>query len=389
MSAETDLAIVGAGPYGLAIAAHLRAQRIAFRIFGRPLHSWRAQMPKDMFLKSEGFASDLYDPEGEFTLKRFCMERGLEYADDNWPVPLETFTAYGVAFQQRLVPEVEERAVVEVQWTGQGFRIELDDGEIVTARRVVIAVGLSDFRQVPAELAALPEHVFSHAADHRDLDKFKGRDVAVIGGGSSAFDIVASLRKSGATARLVARRTQLKWNMPVEKRQWGWTPSSGLGGGWRNCFFERAPMVFRCLPQDARLQIVRRWLGPAGGWPSRKYVEQSPLFLGQQLRGAEYDGAKVTLHLSNHSGIRSTLTTDHVIAATGYKVDLRRAEFLSDEIKANVRCADHTPVLSQNFESSVPDLYFVGLASANTFGPVMRFLLGARHTARRITRHVA
>jgi len=158
--------------------------------------------------------------------------------------------------------------------------------------------------------------------------------VAVIGGGSSAFDIVASLRKSGATARLVARRTQLKWNMPVEKRQWGWTPSSGLGGGWRNCFFERAPMVFRCLPQDARLQIVRRWLGPAGGWPSRKYVEQSPLFLGQQLRGAEYDGAKVTLHLSNHSGIRSTLTTDHVIAATGYKVDLRRAEFLSDEIKA-------------------------------------------------------
>jgi hypothetical protein len=147
--------------------------------------------------------------------------------------------------------------------------------------------------------------------------------------------------------------------------------------------------VFRCLPQEARISIVRRWLGPAGGWPARKYVEQSPVLLGQTLRGAAYRNGGVELRLVSHDGRERTVTTDHVIAATGYKVDLRRLEFLGDDLKSRLRTVENTPILSPNFESSVADLHFVGLAAANTFGPVMRFLLGARYTARRLTRHFA
>jgi thioredoxin reductase len=249
---------------------------------------------------------------------------------------------------------------------------------------------LSDFRRVPAELAGLPPDVFSHSAEHHDLSGFKGRDVSVIGGGSSALDVVASLRAAGAHARLVARRPALKWNMPVEARRWPrWYPTSGLGDGWRNAFFEHAPMVFSYLPQETRMHIVGRWLGPAGGWPARRAVEQGPVLLGQALRGAEYRDGRVRLRLSGRDGRDTVVTTDHVIAATGYKVDLRRLGFLGEDLRVNLSMADHTPVLSPNFESSVPDLYFVGLAAANTFGPVMRFLLGARYTARRLTRHLS
>ena len=390
MSTFTNVAIIGAGPYGLSIATHLRASGIEFRIFGSPLRAWRSQMPKDMFLKSEGFASNLYDPQGDLTLERFCKESGLGYSHHDSPVPLDTFAAYGVAFQQRLVPDLEDELVIALRRVPEGFHLTLDNGETLTARRVIVAVGLSDFRQIPAQLAGLPPEVLTHSAEHYDLSGFKGRDVSVIGGGSSALDVVASLRACGAHARLVARRPAIKWNMPVKLHPWQrWYPASGLGGGWRNAFFEHAPMVFRYLPQETRMGIVRRWLGPAGGWPARQAVEQGPVLLGHSLRSAEYRDGRVHLRLFDHNGRETVIPTDHVIAATGYKVDLRRLGFLASEIRSGLQMAEYTPILSPNFESSVPDLYFVGLAAANTFGPVMRFLLGARYTARRLTRHFA
>src|SRR5271157_3631625 len=101
-----EAAIIGTGPYGLSIAAYFRRLGIPYRIFGRPMESWRSHMPKGMMLKSDGFASNIYDPAGEFTLKQFCLARGIEYADMGIPVRLETFSAYGLAFRDRLVPDL-------------------------------------------------------------------------------------------------------------------------------------------------------------------------------------------------------------------------------------------------------------------------------------------
>src|SRR6202021_3804892 len=93
-------AIIGAGPYGLSIAAHFRRRGITFRIFGKPMDSWVAHMPKGMMLKSDGFASNIYDPENRFTLKQFCADRNIPYADMGLPVTLDTFSKYGVAFRE-------------------------------------------------------------------------------------------------------------------------------------------------------------------------------------------------------------------------------------------------------------------------------------------------
>jgi hypothetical protein len=120
-----EVAIIGAGPYGLSIAAHLRGLGVKFRIFGRPMDSWIAHMPEGMMLKSEGFASNIYDPGSDFTLKRFCAEQNISYSDTGVPVRLETFAAYGLAFKERMVPELEDKLVVGLDRFSGGFVLRL------------------------------------------------------------------------------------------------------------------------------------------------------------------------------------------------------------------------------------------------------------------------
>jgi cation diffusion facilitator CzcD-associated flavoprotein CzcO len=384
------VAVIGAGPYGLSIAAHLRARGVDFRIFGIPMHSWRAQMPAGMLLKSEGFASSLSDPGGRFTLKDFCARSGLAYGDAGCPVPLETFTAYGLAFQRQLVPDLEEKKVAALDRSPHGFDIRMEDGETVAARRVVIAVGIQYFSYVPADLAHLPAEFLSHSSDHHDLSSFKGRDVIVIGGGASALDLAVALHEAGAGVRLVARRTRLMWTLPASRASWKrWYPKCGLGPGWRNRFYEYAPMLFRRIPPQTRLEIVRTWLGPSGAWPIKHRIERMPLLLGHTPRSAEIRDGRVLLRVAGRDGEERTLVTDHIVAATGYRVDVRRLSFLSEGLRSELRSFEYAPMLSADFQSSVPGLYFAGLAAAFTFGPSMRFVLGARYTARRLAGQLA
>ena len=200
-------AIIGAGPYGLSVAAHLRRRGVSFRIFGRPMDSWVAHMPKGMMLKSDGFASNIYDPESAFTLEKFCAERGIEYADAGTPVRLETFAAYGLAFKDRMVPELEDKLVANVHRERDGFELQLADGETFQAHAVVLAVGITHFDYVPESLAHLPQEFLSHSARHREVEPFRGRDVVVIGGGSSAMDLAGLLHEAGAQVELVSRRS--------------------------------------------------------------------------------------------------------------------------------------------------------------------------------------
>jgi hypothetical protein len=393
MRTDTDVVIVGAGPYGLSIAAHLRQRGVDHRIIGTPMHSWLAQMPKGMFLKSEGFASDLFDPERYFTLRRFCAEQGIDYADVGVPVRLDTFCAYGLAFQKRLVPHLQNKALVTLGRCRDVFRLQLDDGETFTARRVVLALGVGHFRHVPAQLGHLPEQHFSHSADHHDLERFRGRDVTVVGGGSSAIDLAALLHEAGASVHLVARRpeidihTKMAWPRPLWDRLIN--PMTGIGPSWRYRFYTDAPLLFRYLPEASRLRKVRDHLGPAGGWFMRdRVIGRFPMLLGHRPCSAELYNGGVRLRLVSCDGTEQLLATEHVIAATGFKVDLRRLRFLSPEILAQLSMVDHTPILSSLFQSSVQGLYFVGPATANSFGPVMRFAVGAGFTARRITRHL-
>jgi hypothetical protein len=255
---------------------------------------------------------------------------------------------------------------------------------------VVVAVGFTYFSHVPAAIAHLPPALYSHTSENSDFRRFTGLDVTVIGAGASALDAVALLYDAGAHVRLIAGAQSLTFNIPEPRPWWKeWYPTSGIGVGWRNQFYERGPMLFRRLPYPLRRSLVRSAQPPAGGFPVKERVEQVPLLLGATLRCARYCQGRVQLRLLCADGEECTVTTDHVIAGTGYRVDLRRLGFLSGQLRPRLRTVDFTPILSGDFQSSVRGLYFVGLAAANTFGPSMRFLLGARYTARRLASHLA
>lgn len=390
-----DVAIIGAGPYGLSIAAHLKARRVDFRIFGSPMEFWLKHMPKGMHLKSEGFASSLYDPGSTFTLQHYCNEQGLPYADIGTPVPLEVFSAYGLEFQKRFVPELENEWVTSVRRLASGFQVTLGNGETFTARRVVVAVGLTYYEYLPPELASLPAKFVTHSSKHSTVDHFKGREVAIVGAGASAVDLAALLHQAGASVEVIARVSKVRFHDPPDNLNPSWldrlrTPVTGIGPGWKLFMCVNAPLVFRQMPEKFRLDKVRRILGPAPCWFTKEQVVGKVGFhLGVTIAGATAQNGRVSLQLTDKAGTQKTVTADHVIAATGYKTDVKRLSFLDNDILSGMRYVENTPALSSNFESSVHGLYFVGISSANTFGPMLRFAYGARFAAPRISGHLA
>jgi cation diffusion facilitator CzcD-associated flavoprotein CzcO len=349
-------------------------------------------MPKGMRLKSEGFASSLYDPDSTFTLASYCKEKSVPYADTGLPVPLETFSSYGIEFQRRFVPQVEEKMVVSLQRCARGFRIQLDDGEVTFFQKVVVAVGLSHFAYVPPMLRRLPDEFVSHSSDHPSLDHFKGREVTVVGAGASALDIAALLHQAGVLVQVVARKPFIHFHDPPNSRtrlERLRRPMTGIGPGWRLFLCANAPWLFRHMPERFRLDRVRKILGPAPGWfIKEQVVGKVPLNVGMDIIGVNLENGRVKLELKNGDAGHA-IKTDHVIAATGYRVDLRRLPFIDKSDLEQIRSVEHTPVLSPNFESSVPGMYFVGTAAANSFGPLLRFAFGAKFTANRVSRHLA
>jgi thioredoxin reductase len=394
VAAPIDIAIIGGGPYGLSIAAHLRERGAVFRIFGTPLQTWREHMPKGMALKSDGFASNLSAPGGPNSLGDYCARRDLPYHHTEIPVPLATFIDYGLDFQQRQVPSLEERTVTALDGAPDGFRLQLDNGEIIEARNVVVAIGITHFEHRPDALTGLPSDLASHSAAHHDLNAFRGRDVTVLGAGSSAVDLAALLHEAGASTRLVARGPQLLFSLePDDGGASLWRqlrhPPSGIGPGLRSRFYTDAPGLFRRLPSCLRLKIVQRHLGPSSPWRlKQRVIGRVEVLLGYQLKSAQARNGRVQLTFETVGGV-ATLETDHVIAATGYRPDLRRLPFLDSHLRDKLRAVAHTPVLSAHFESSVPGAYFVGPIAANTFGPLMRFMHGSEFAARRICGRLA
>jgi thioredoxin reductase len=392
---KCDVAIVGAGPYGLSIAAHLRARGVDFRICGHPMHTWLAHMPKGMRLKSEGFASSLSDPGSTFTLKAYCKEKGIAYAKIGLPVPLDVFSAYGLEFQRRFVPDLKDQLVNFLKRTSDGFQLRLEDGELIFARRVVMAVGLTHYVSMPPMLSALPDEFATHSSRHNTVDRFKGREVLIVGAGASALDLAALLHEAGAVVQVVARKPAIRFHDPPDNLEPSFldqlrTPVTGIGPGWKLFWCTNAPLIFRLMPQEFRFDKVKRILGPAPCWFIKEQVDgKIPLNVGVEVTEAKIEAGRVHLQLTDRAGSRKTLIADHVIAATGYKVDLRRLTFMDSSLQSGVQSADHTPVLSSNFESSIPGLYFVGASAANTFGPLLRFAYGAEFTARRLSRHLA
>lgn len=393
-----DVVVVGAGPYGLSIAAHLRKAGLGVRVFGDLMASWRRHMPAGMYLKSTPDASSLSAPTPGSTIFDYCAAIGSEALDKEDAIPIDLFIDYGLWFANRHIPDVEPETVVALRRAGGDFEVQLSSGEEIRTETVVVACGVIPYAYTPPELLALAPDgpssngVLSHTAQHAELSGFSGRRVAVVGGGQSALESAALLAESGADVHVLVRGAEVLWGKvpeaaPATRMHRLVKPPSALGEGWSARSLSGAPGLVRYLPARARLALVKSVLGPSGAWWLRDRVEgHVDIRAGVTVHSASAlpGGGGVRLALASRNGGGDALEVDHVLAATGYRVGLDALGFLSPELRTSLRCVAGSPLLNASFESSVPGLYFSGLTAAATFGPLLRFVHGSDFAARRI-----
>jgi thioredoxin reductase len=393
------IVVIGAGPYGLSVTAHLRGRGVETRVFGRVLDTWRNHMPEGMLLKSAPSASSLSDASARTTIGAYKLGTGAPPYREHDIVSRADFVAYGEWFAAREVPDVEDARVVRVARTHDGFEVELDTGEHVPATSVIVAVGIMPFAYTPPSLANLADGapaldaLCSHSSQHRDMQRLAGRRVAIIGAGQSALELATLCHEAGGDPTVIARRPRLLWGGPPEEStrriDLRRKPSSPLGPGYSLRACSSGAGFVRYLPSNARLALVRRVLGPSGAWWLRDRFEGIvPVRTGSQVVNAIPDGEGVTLELQTLEGTPDKLEVDHVIAATGYRVNVDAIDALDPRLRSGIRRVAGAPALGPTFESSVPGLYFAGQSAAATFGPLMRFVAGTDFAARRIANAV-
>ncbi|HEY6258402.1 MAG TPA: NAD(P)-binding domain-containing protein [Xanthobacteraceae bacterium] len=382
---DCEVAVIGAGPYGLAVAAHLRSAAISTRVFGRPVSFWRENMPKGMRLRSPWIATHIADPGKRFSLDAYARQVALTPRDQ---LPLEQFVQYGEWFQRQAIPDLDTRKVKRVESAAGGFRLLLDDDEAVHARRVVVAMGLAQQELRPPPFAGVERARVSHACEHASLDKWRGQRVAVIGRGQSACESAALLRQGGAEVDLICRG-EVHWIgvAPEEaerERDWGWwlrelLQSPSAVGPFPWSWLNELPGVERRLPGALRSWIAARSLRAAATrWVDLAGVQ---VLAGRSIRGVSAQGRTVAVELDD--GARSY---DHVLLGTGYRIDIAKLGVLSGELIAKIARSGGSPVLGAGFESSVPGLHFAGASAVESYGPLMRFIAGAGYAARSVTR---
>jgi hypothetical protein len=390
MSSE-EVLIIGAGPFGLSISAHLRALGVQHMIVGRPLDTWHDHMPKGMNLRSEPYGSDMAAPQRGYDVGAYCASHGLDFVARLGPLSLERFLEYGDWYVQSLVPDVLDYTVTEITAVDGGFRVAFAEAESVLARSVVVATGVRPYRYLPGEFRALPSDLVSHTIDHKDLSVFKGRRVAVVGIGQSATETAALLHEEGADVRMIGRGPGINWLTPNPARLSPLghirRPSNKLCEGW-HCEFWNTPELFRWLPLEMKITKTRTVLGPAASWwLKERVVGKVDVLCGHRVQSATpHEGG---LRLSLDGPTVDMLDVDHVIAGTGFRMDLARLPFLPEEVRARIYTVNGYPVLSRVGESTVPGLYFTGAPSAFSLGPSVRFIAGTHNVAARLAKTLA
>jgi cation diffusion facilitator CzcD-associated flavoprotein CzcO len=381
------VAVVGAGPYGLAAAARLRAvDGLSVRVFGEPMSFW-AGMPAGMLLRSAWDACHIGFPSGELTLDAYRAHSGERFGK---PVPLDAFIDYGRWFARLAVPALDTRRVSYVERLADGeFRLRLEDGETIRAGRVVIAAGIESFASRPAVFDELSPELVTHSSEHTDLSVFADRRVLVVGGGQSALESAALIHEAGGKVEVIARTEQLVWlrGGSIQRRLGRLKPllyaqtDVGPAGLSR---LVALPALFTSLPRDLQAKLAYRAIRPAGARWLVDRLTDVPLHTGHTVTSAR----------STHSGVHLTLQdgthheADHIILGTGYKIDATQYQFLAPHLTANLKHTGGYPILGPGMESSIPGLHFLGAPAARSHGPTMRFVSGSWHASAQLANHL-
>jgi thioredoxin reductase len=385
--AHCDVAVIGAGPYGLSAGVHLNAKGITARVFGEPMEFWAHKMPEGMLLRSPRVASSLSDPDRAFTLEAY---EAVSKKEACAPVPLDTFVEYGRWFRHQLGSDLDQRTVLRVDRDHPGFRLTLQDGEEIRSTSVVIAAGIGPFRKKPAVFEKLSPQQAIHCYEGREVRKYAGKRVAVIGAGQSALESAALLHETNAQVEVIVRESSLRW---IGMHSWlhNLGPVSSLlysshdVGPVGISRLVAYPKLVSYVPLSLRDRIRTRAVRAAGArWlPAR--LATVKITTGRSVSLASTSGGEVALKLDDGSERR----VDHVVLGTGYQVDISRYDFLPQELTRDIKQFDGYPKLASGFRSSVPGLHFIGATAARSFGPLLYFVAGTEFASRELAAHLS
>jgi cation diffusion facilitator CzcD-associated flavoprotein CzcO len=389
---KLDVTILGAGPYGLSAGAHLRQVKgLDVRVFGESMSFWDRNMPLGMILRSAWTATTIADPRHLWTLDAYKAASGNHLSA---PVPLDRFIQYGQWYQRQAVPDLDLRKIARIESDAKGFHLTLEDGEILYSRRVVIAAGIGSFARRPQEFANLPPSLVSHASEHRDLRRFAGQRVLVIGSGQSALESAALLHEGGAEVEVIGRSQNIHWLQ-------GWASTTlhyRLGSFTKRLLYAPTdvgpavlsqlmarPDLLRMLPRALQTKLWKRAVRPAGARWLVSRLRDVPIRLGRTVASVILVGERVQVRLDDGS----ERSVDHILLGTGYKVDISKYEFLAPQLAESIRQVNGYPLLQNGLETSVPGLHMLGAPAAWSFGPLMQFVSGTHYASRSLTRCIA
>jgi hypothetical protein len=386
-SAHCDVAVIGAGPYGLSAGVHIKAKGLAVCVFGEPMEFWASKMPEGMLLRSPRIASNLSDPD------RACTLEAYEAASNKAPcapLPLDTFVEYGRWFRHQLGSDLDPRNVLRVDREQAGFRLTLQDGEEIRSTSVVVAAGIGPFKRKPPVFQNLSPEQAMHCYEGRDVRKFAGKRVAVIGAGQSALESAALLHEANAQVEVIVRESHVRW---IGMHSWlhHLGPISSLlysshdVGPLGISRLVAYPKVVSHVPLKVRDKIRTRAVRAAGARWLPERLSAVEIVTGRTVSNASVVGDEVALKLDDGSDRR----VDHVLLGTGYQVDISRYDFLPPELTRDIKQFDGYPKLARGFRSSVPGLHFIGATAARTFGPLLYFVAGTEFASRELVSHIS
>jgi NADPH-dependent 2,4-dienoyl-CoA reductase/sulfur reductase-like enzyme len=383
-----DAAIVGAGPYGLSVAAHLAGREL--RTFGEPMETWRTRMPPDMLLRSDWDETSLSAPGDRGSIDRWAAETGEPREE---PIPLPKFLRYAEWFRQTFAAPGDPGQVASIERANGRYRVTTAAGAEFDSARVIVAVGAIPFAYAPPPLAAAMGEGVTFATDPHDFGTYAGRRVVVVGGGQGGLESAALAAREGADVELVVR-SSVRWfadrephrpRSPLRQRLYRLAyPVVGYGPPPLNRLALH-PDAFAVLPSRVRRAAAGRILRSGGSPWLRGLIDRSVrVSEGLAVTGIDRRNGGLRVQLADGS-VREA---DAVIVAAGFRFALDRLQFLALELAAGIDLVDGWPVLDRWFQSTASGLFFVGFAAEHRFGPIARFIPGTRFTANRVRQAV-
>ena len=327
MTDRIPVAIIGAGPFGLSVGAHLR--ELGGRVFGKPMQTWRESMPPGMLLRSAWDETSLSAPGGRGSIGEWARASGEPRVE---PIPLETFLRYSEWFREQFVGELDAADIAQVEASEDG-RFRLPPRAAKRSRQTALfsrSVS-SPSSTFPTSFASRSDPESTSLPAHRPRDPAR-QEVAVVGGDSRRSRPRGSPSQAGAqcpSSVTQLRRARSADHEPHKPRDplsasaciASPTPRSATGRRRSIGLFSCIPTCTRSCPgASLRRRLTRRLLRPGG----------SPWLRDPRRRAGDQCGWKPRLRGgSPRTGVFNSIWrterrrhADNVLVATGYRFSL-------------------------------------------------------------------